>query len=123
MHLGAGLILIVVPGMVWWRVVLVAITCASLYRTVRNHALRRGPQAIVALTLSRDGGLAVCRRDGSGWVDVSLVAAFIHPWLVVLRLHLPQQRFPAGLLVAADAVDSDGFRRLRARLNLRNRVE
>lgn len=123
MHLGAGLILIVVPGVVWWRVVLVAVTCASLYRTVRSHALRSGPQAIVALALSRDGDLAVRRRDGSGWVDVSPVTAFIHPWLVVLRLRLPRQRFPAGLLVAADAVDSDGFRRLRARLNLRSRVE
>lgn len=83
------------------------------WHDLRVHALRRHPDALVALQYG-DGGFAVKRRSGA-WHDVTLLrGVLVTPWLTVARLRdtddAAQRRV---LVVCADGVDRADYRRLR----------
>jgi hypothetical protein len=84
-------------------------------RCLANHALRRGPRAIVLLVWDRDGRWRLVQRDGrvlDGQLDHG---ACVHPRLLVL----PFRILSGGrrcVLIPADAVTAGDMRRLRTRL-------
>lgn len=120
-HLGAMAIVAIVPLPWWVRVGLWAALAADLYITVRAHGLRTGG-AVAAIELDRDGSWAIRRVDETTWHNCRLVDYWVYPQVVILRLRRGGARRAIGVVVAADAVAPDPFRRLRARLRLEGAV-
>lgn len=117
MHLGGVVALLFTPMMPWLRVFLLIAVGASLVRTLGMHALRNHPTAVTRFEFN-DQGECMVAGEGFARRRCRLVARFVHPWIVVLRLAPEDARLPLNLVIARDAVALAPFRALRARLNL-----
>ena len=116
--LGALLLLWYTPlpnGIGW---VLAAALLISLYRQLCRHALRCDRRSIVGLELDTAGRGAVCYADATEWFACRVTESYVHPRVVILRLHAeaPVRRF--SVVVAWDAVAAEVFRELRVCVNL-----
>ncbi|HEX7045074.1 MAG TPA: protein YgfX [Burkholderiales bacterium] len=116
-HGGALIICALLPLVLWLRLLLAALVAAALWRALRRHAWRRGPRAITAFRVGGDDTCAI-RRGGGDWEPVRLVEHWVHPWLTVLVVRAVRGGGAVGVLVPADAVSPEPFRRLRVRLRL-----
>lgn len=121
LHLGAALLVGIVPLHLSWRIGLWAALLLSLYHVVTSHGWRRGRRAITTAALDGEGQLTVNFAGNETAVEARIISRFIHPWLSVLSLRCADRRWPVSLIVAQDAVDPETFRRWRARLKLQNR--
>jgi len=113
-HLGALVILFAVtlpPGVGIGLGLAVIVSAARALRAVAQL----GPDAVVALSHSADGGWALRRRSDSPWQPIELIDGWSHPRLVVLSVRLGDARV-RRLPIPWDALDPDGFRRLRVTL-------
>ncbi|MBI5613179.1 MAG: hypothetical protein HY942_08985 [Gammaproteobacteria bacterium] len=115
MHLGAAVLTVLLPVPVWWQVLLAGGIAASAAHVLRRHAWRRARGAAIALEIDSGGDYAV-RRVAGDWLPCRYVESFVSPWLVIVRLVPEGRRRPVSVLVAADAVATEEFRELRARL-------
>ena len=115
-HVGA-LILIALTPLTWLtRLSIWLLLGWSLYWSLRTHAWRQGPLAIEVVELDGEGTLAVRLAGSEIWHAARINARFVHPWLTLLSLRLENRRWPVSLVIAADAVEPEPFRRWRARL-------
>jgi hypothetical protein len=89
----------------------------SLYDAAGRHAVRVLPGAVLELSLNGADQWHV-RQRGGGWQPAELTGAYVHRALVTLTLRLAGRRRRRGVVLAADAVDAEVLRRLRARLLL-----
>ena len=121
-HLGSALLVAFVPlawplkGLFWVALV------ASAVETWRRYGARTARSAITGLELDHEGYCSVRRRPEDAWQAYEVAQAVVHPWLVILLLRKEGRRRPLGLVIAADAVEPEPFRRLRARLRLQTRA-
>jgi hypothetical protein len=117
-HLGGMALLMVVP--VAWpvRLALWALLGMSLYRSLRVHAWRQESSAIEAIELDDEGVVSVRFAGKDGWHACQITNWFVHPWLTLLSLKIESRRWPVSLAIAADAVESEAFRRWRVALKL-----
>jgi hypothetical protein len=115
-HLGAALLVVVLPWPVWVQTMLVGGITASAFQEIRRHAGRRGPGALTGLEIDTDGDYFM-RREAGDWLPCRYAESFLSPWLVVVRLIPEGRRWPVSVLLAADAVPPEQFRELRARLH------
>ena len=99
------------------RLSLSALLIASVVHILLTYALRRSPRAIRKVVFEDDGDWVLETKDEQSLGPCRLRNHFVHPWLVILQLRCPQGRLPISLVVTVDAVNTDAFRRLRARLN------
>jgi len=121
-HLGAGLSAALVPLPWPTRIVLWLALAVNLVRALRRHGLRTDHRAVTGLEMGA-GGLCAVRRAGTdSWQEGEVVRAVVHPWGVLLAVRFAGRRRPEPLLVPADAVPAEPFRRLRARLRLETRA-
>ncbi len=118
-HCGAALATALAGLPIPLETILWPILAWSLYRTLTHHALRLGGDAVVALHLRNDDALVIHTRDGSH-CRVRLATAFVHPGVVILTFAPGHPRHRAHVVLSADAVDSNAFRRLRARMTTKN---
>ena len=118
-HLGAMFFAAVAP--VGWalRLTLWAALGWSLYYSLTTHAWRSGPLAIHAIELDSEGTVSVRLAGGETWQPVRIASCFVHPWLTLMALRLENRRWPVNLVIVADAVDPEPFRRWRVALKLR----
>jgi len=114
---GALVICTVLPLAPWSRVLLVMLVVTAFWRALYRHAWRRGPRAIAAFKI-RDEDACAIRRGAGDWEPVRLVEQWVHPWLTVLVVRAVRGGGTVGVLVPADAVSPEPFRRLRVRLRL-----
>jgi len=119
-HVGAAGVVLLMPLAGWLQLPLLLLVGTSLYRTLRLHATRQAREAVHAVALESDGDWTLRLRNTQDRGPCRLRTHYVHPWLVIVRLHCRHTRFPVNLLIAADAVEHDAFRRLRARLTFRN---
>ena len=117
LHIGAMLMACLLPISILIRLSLLALLIASVVHILLTHAWRRSPRAIRKVVFEDDGDWVLEMRNEESLGPCRLRSHFVHPWLVILQLRCPQGRLPISLIVAADAVHTDTFRRLRARLN------
>jgi hypothetical protein len=119
LHLGAMAMLMAVP-VVWpVRLMLWLLLGGSLYRSLRVHAWRQGPSAIVAVEMDSEG-MVSARFDGSdAWLPCQISDRFVHPWVTLLSLKFENRRWPVSLAIAVDAVEAEAFRRWRVALKFR----
>ena len=130
-HLGSVLLVTFVPlawplkGLFWVALV------ASAVETWRRYGARTARPAITGLELDREGYCSVQRGPEGTWQAYEVAQAVVHPWLVILLLREEGGGGavgggggggPLGRVIAADAVEPEPFRRLRARLRLQTRA-
>ena len=122
MHLGGALLVGLIP-LVWSLKGLLWVALAvSVVRVWRLHVSRTSPHAITALELDHEGTCSVRRGQTGPWQVCERFQAVVHPWMAILLLRCEGRRWPIGLVIAADAVEPEPFRRLRARLRLQTRA-
>ena len=115
-HVGAGVLLWVLPWPVGVQVVLTIGLMVSLAHELRRHALRQGLNAITGLEIDTDGDYSL--RVGQGdWTACQYVESFRSEWLAIVRFKLEARRWPVTVLLARGAVEPNAFRELRARLH------
>ncbi len=121
-HLGGAMLIGVVPLPGLFKTGLWALLAASAVQAVRLHGLRTASRALVELELDTEGLCAVRQRGDAHWHAAEIVQTLVHPWLVLLVLKPEGRLRRASLVIPADAVEVEAFRRLRARLRLQTRA-
>ena len=115
-HLG-GMALVMVTPMAWpMRLLLWGLLGWSLYYSLVTHAWRSGRHAITAIELDNEGVASVRFAGSEAWQPVRITSRFVHPWLTLMTLRLEGRRRPLNLVIAADAVEPEPFRRWRVAL-------
>lgn len=121
-HLG-GMLLVVLVSLPWWlRIGLAGALAASMAISLGRHGWRRASRAITAFELDHEGIASIREGRDSNWRECTIRRAVIHPGIALLWLHVNGRRWPCSLVLAADAVEPEAFRRLRARLLLETRA-
>ena len=121
-HLGSALLVALVPlawplkGLFW-----VALAVSAV-ETWRRYGARTVRAAVTGFELDREGYCSVRWGPEGVWQAYEVAQAVVHPWLVILLLRKEGRRRPLGLVIVADAVEPEPFRRLRARLRLQTRA-
>jgi toxin CptA len=101
-------------------VAVAAVLAANAVWCVRGHAFRSAPSSVIELELARDGTLSAHRTDGT-WTQYRIVgSSFVSRVLTVLNLRNEASGRVRSVLITADAVDADGFRRMRVWLRWRS---
>jgi hypothetical protein len=118
LHTGAISLVVVLPLAIELKITLVVLIAMSLVRSVGAHGLRLGRRAVIAVMFSQEE-CALRRRHSSDWENGRLVDRWVQPWLTLLVVRGESQRWPTSIVICADAVAPDMFRRLRVRLRLR----
>ena len=121
-HLGGAMLIGVVPLHGFFKTGLWALLIASAVHAIRLHGLRTAPRALVELELDTEGLCAVRQNGDADWRAAEIVQSLVHPWLVMLVLKPEGRPRRASLVIPADAVEAEAFRRLRARLRLQIRA-
>lgn len=123
-HIGALVLVLIVPLPIAVRIVVAVLIGVSLYWELNRHALRRARSAVVMFELcAEDGTCALQRRGSADAEEAHLVDQWVSARLTLLVLRLARRRWPVGVVISGDAVEPDGFRRLRTQLRLRNAAE
>jgi toxin CptA len=86
---------------------------------VRRDALRTDPHALIELDVVDDGSVSVGTRAGLRRAYRVGGSSFVSPLLAVLNLRPEGGRWEHHILIAADSVDAESFRRLRVWLRWR----
>lgn len=118
MHGGAVILVWVCPMAVSIRVAVLALVGASFYHSLCVHALRSARAAVTAIAFDAEGGCALRRGHGDVWEEGRLVEKSVQRWLAVLTVRASERRWPVNVVICADAVSPEAFRRLRLRLRL-----
>lgn len=100
------------------RWALAAALLLSLYRQLCRHALRCDRRSVVGLELDTAGHGAVCYAGATEWFACSVAETYVHPRIVILRLHTEAPVHHFSVVVAWDAVAAEAFRELRVCVNL-----
>jgi hypothetical protein len=117
-HLGA-MALVTVISVEWpLRLVLWGLLGWNLYYSLITHAWRSGPLAARAIELDNEGAASIRLGDSEAWQPARITSHFVHPWLTLMSLRLENRRWPVNLVIAADAVEPEPFRRWRVALKL-----
>jgi hypothetical protein len=119
-HLGAALLLGVVPLNGIIRAMLWLCLGWSLYYSLRVHALRTAVDAIEVFEVDSDGDCYVQPKGAEEQQPCRVTNCLVHSGVVLLTLRRDGRRWPVNLIIAADAVEAEPFRRLRARLKLQS---
>ncbi len=69
-----------------------------------------------------EGVVSVRFAGREDWHACQITSRFVHPWLTLMSLRLESRRWPVNLVIAADAVEPEPFRRWRAALKLHTAV-
>ena len=121
-HLGATILVAVIPVTWLLRLTLWGVLGWSLYYSLITHAWRTGPMAIQAIELDNEGVVSVRLAESETWQPARITSRFVHPWLTLMSLRLDSRRWPVNLVIAADAVEPEPFRRWRVALKLQTVV-
>ena len=100
------------------RVLLTLLILLSLIWTLRRQGWLGSVPAIRRLTWQADGDWLLESGRGENLEAGLLPSSYVHPWLVVLNLHVEGERLTRSLTLWRDSLDPQSFRQLRARLKL-----
>jgi len=118
-HVVAGAALWLAPVPVTYALACSVVLSVHLVWVVRRHALRTDDRALINLDLTDDGSVSVCTRAGLLRAYRVAGSTFVSPLLTVLSLRSETAPWTRRVLIPADSVDPDSFRRLRVWLRWR----
>lgn len=116
MHVAAAMSVAAAPVPLGLRAACVSFLLMHAVACVRRHALLLTRESITSVRLIDEARCELGFRRGAvvtGSVDRSSV---VLPWLVVLRVRVPNRHRRHGVVLMPDALGRDEFRRLRTRL-------
>lgn len=117
-HLG-GMALVTAVPVIWSvRLGLWGVLGWSLYYSLVTHAWRSSALAITAIEMDNEEQVSVRLAGSEVWQTAQIASRFVHPWLTLMSLRLEGRRWPVSLVIAADAVEAEPFRRWRVALKL-----
>lgn len=119
-HLGAALLVGIVPLNGLIRGALWLCLGWSLYHSMCFHALRTAANAIDTFEMDSDGDCYVQHKGAEGRQPYRVAHCLVHSGVVLLTLRRDGRRWLVNLVIVADAVEAEPFRRLRARLKLQS---
>jgi len=119
-HLGAALLVGIVPLNAIIRGALWLCLGWSLYHSMCFHALRTAGNAGEVFEMDSDGDCYVQHKRAGERQPCRVTNCLVHSGVVLLTLRRDDRRWPVNLVIAADAVEAEPFRRLRARLKLQS---
>jgi len=122
-HAAAGLALLQLDLVHWAKVVIWALICASLARVLLRHAFLRTRGALVEIELSEHDGANVRTRHGEWQQARVLPTTYVSPLLSVINVRVPPRFCARHMVIAADSLDREDFRRLRVWLRWKYRQE
>jgi len=118
-HVVAGAALWLAPVPVIYALVCSGALSIHLIWVVRRHALRSDARALIDLELTEDGSVSGRTRAGLRRAYRVAGSSFVSPFLTVLSLRSETAPWTRHVLIPADSVDADSFRRLRVWLRWR----
>ncbi len=117
---GVALLVLFPITAAWWIKFPVAVVIAAQWVIIwRRDVKLSSPAAVKSLICTTDGRWELCRGDGGCYAATLLPAAYISPWLVLLRFMTEDKR-RCAVILPADGLDADSHRRLRVQLRLQN---
>ena len=116
-HVGAGLILAILPFPVWLKCFgIAAIFVAGMFY-LRRYASLGAPTAVRELRMLSENRLEIFRGE---WQPAELTGEqFVHPFLTIIRCRTKKDRWPISVVILNDMLDPESFRALRLRLKWR----
>lgn len=96
------------------KAILLVLIAYSLATSLRRHALRRGSDAVVSLTLRERGELDIGYGDGRRIAFRLDSSSMVLHWLMALRLR--QQHKSCSLFLLPDMLEDASWRRLLVHL-------
>ena len=112
-----GMVQVAVTPVAWSvRLGLWGVLGWSLYYCLVTHAWRSGRHSITGIELDNEGMASVRFAGSESWQPVRITSRFVHPWLTLMTLRPENRRWPLKLMIAADAVEPEPFRRWRVAL-------
>ena len=115
-HAAAAAMTVAFVAEAWAAWALAILLCTSGWLGARRLGLGAGRGEAAAIRLRPDGS-AACRGLHSDWIDCTVLpSSAVTSWLVVLHLRPLDGGRRVNLPILADALDPDGFRRLRVML-------
>ena len=116
-HVGAGLVLAILPLPVWLKFFGIAAIFVAGFFYVRRYALLSAPAAVRELRMLSDNRLEILC---GAWQSAELVGElFVHPSLTIIRCRTKTDRRLMSIVILSDMLDAESFRALRVRLKWR----
>jgi len=113
---GAAVLLWVVPIPLAVRLIGFGLIGTSAWLQIRQHGLRRGSRAIQSIDTPEDVVQPITLSTFEKHISCRPKAIYVQSSLVLVQLKCSGTRLPRTLLIMADALEPDAFRRLRVYL-------
>lgn len=112
-HAATGGLLLALPLPSWLTAAVSVMLLASAVWGVHRYALLRGPGAITVLAFSDRETIRLTLRDGSTHDGHVLGSSTVGTTLTILNIALAGKRLPVHVVLLADSLAAEDFRRLR----------
>ena len=111
---GAAIAMVMLAGMpLWLESVAIAALAASLVFDVRQTALLRAPDAVIALEITPDDKLSIHTRRGE-WIECEVLGStYVISFLTILNLKGVDSGRNKRAVILPDSLDAGDFRKLR----------
>ena len=111
---GAAIAMVVLAGMPpWLELIAIAALVASLVFDVRQTALLRAPDAVIALEITPDDKFSIRTRRG-GWIECEVLGStYVISFLTILNLKGIDSGRNKRAVILPDSLDAEDFRKLR----------
>jgi len=116
-HSAALLVLIPMPLAWWMKSLLAAGIVVQWIITWRRHVTFSASRSVKRLVWMVENRWELCDAAGACREARLLPAAYVHPFLVILRFATEDKR-RCAVILPPDSIDPDTHRRLRVRLRL-----
>jgi len=117
-HGTALLVLLPLPLMWWIKALMAAAVAVQGIVIWRRHVSLSAPSAVKRLVWAGENRWELFGADGASREVRLLPAAYVHPWLVILRFTTEDKR-RCAVILPPDSLYPDSHRRLRMQLRLR----
>ena len=106
--------MVVLAGMPpWLELIAIAALVASLVFDVRQTALLRAPDAVIALEITPDDKFSIRTRRG-GWIECEVLGStYVISFLTILNLKGIDSGRNKRAVILPDSLDAEDFRKLR----------
>jgi toxin CptA len=119
-HIGGALLVATLPLTLAWQALLLTALAVSGANALARHAWRRCRQSVVEVALDADGLHTLRFRAEATELPFTITARFLHPRLALIAARCPACRGTLRIVIPADAVEAERFRRWRARVRLQS---
>jgi hypothetical protein len=122
-HVGAALLVATLQLPVISLAAIWALISLSGADALTRHAWRRRRRSVVEVALDGDGQHTLRFRGDADELAFTVSGRFLHPLLALVTVHCSGCRGATRIVIPADAVEAERFRRWRARVRLQTAAD